>query len=172
MATIKNSSFDTNGKNNNKTNIRNGKNLTDSLLSNRKGVGTTRNGMLYSPIEDDSLESHKQTIYEAHGDLWQDAGSDAHHQYSKRTGHWYTRVWHFLQTSDAFRPGNRVREIGRAKRSKQNGPSEETVREIGQGRLALENRAGKIGNENWGRRNWAVSVVLNQIPSAKQHEIR
>ena len=98
MATIKNSSFDTNGKNNNKTNIRNGKNLTDSLLSNRKGVGTTRNGMLYSPIEDDSLESHKQTIYEAHGDLWQDAGSDAHHQYSKRTGHWYTRVWHFLQT--------------------------------------------------------------------------
>ena len=49
-------------------------------------------------MEDDSLESHKQTIYEAHGDLWQDAGSDAHHQYSKRTGRWYTRVWHFLQT--------------------------------------------------------------------------
>eukprot|EP00943_MAST-04B_sp_MAST-4B-sp1_P007133 g7133.t1 len=88
MASIKNSSFDSGNKNNG--------NDSYSLLSNRKGGSATRDGLLYSTIDEEA--SHKQTIYEAHGDLWQDAGSDAHHQYSKVTGRWYTRVWHFLQT--------------------------------------------------------------------------
>ena len=74
-----------------------GTTLRDPLLHNRKNG--PKGGFSYSALEDFSDdESQKQTMYEAHGDLWQDAGSDAHHQYSKVTGRWYTRVWHFLQT--------------------------------------------------------------------------
>ena len=74
-----------------------GTTLRDSLLHNRKNG--PKGGFSYSALGDFSDdESQKQTMYEAHGDLWQDAGSDAHHQYSKVTGRWYTRVWHFLQT--------------------------------------------------------------------------
>ena len=91
MASVDNSAKNSAG---NKSNS--GTTLRDALLHNRKNG--QKGGFSYRALEDFSDESQKQTIYEAHGDLWQDAGSDAHHQYSKVTGRWYTRVWHFLQT--------------------------------------------------------------------------
>ena len=75
MASVDNSAKNSAG---NKSNS--GTTLRDALLHNRKNG--QKGGFSYRALEDFSDESQKQTIYEAHGDLWQDAGSDAHHQYS------------------------------------------------------------------------------------------
>ena len=69
-----------------------GTTLRDSLLHNRKNG--QKGGFSYRALEDFSDESQKQTIYEAHGDLWQDAGSDAHHQYSTYTDAARDQYWH------------------------------------------------------------------------------
>ena len=63
-----------------------GTTLRDSLLHNRKNG--PKGGFSYSALEDFSDdESQKQTMYEAHGDLWDEGTSCEYADNTKQSSH-------------------------------------------------------------------------------------
>ena len=72
--------------------------LKENLLNqgfSTYGNSSSRTG--YAELNKHEKEE-RDSLFADQGDLWQDAGQDAHHQLSKTRGKWYSKAWHFFQT--------------------------------------------------------------------------
>ena len=78
-------------------NIREDESLTTTLLEDGPTSSAGSSNINFRPLSRKE-EEKRISLWANQGDLWQDAGQDAHHQLSKTRGKWYSKAWHFFQT--------------------------------------------------------------------------